>query len=314
MKLATMDIGSGTVRVLLCRLTDGKFHREGVKRRITRLADNFAGGLIQEAPLARTLEAAIEFAREARAFGAGEIRVACTGVTRRASNAPDFLRELGEKAGLNPLVIAGELEAKISAMGAAVEKGFSEQPFYLLDIGGFSTEIARIRGGVPEAVVSLEIGAVALADRHFKNDPPTEAELAACLAEVKGIMPQAAHLRAAEPVGPLVGTAGTITNLAAIDMRMERYDPARINQAFLTARRVGDLLNLLVSMPAANRLSLPGLEKGREDVIPAGAVICREVMEYLGIARLLVTEGGLLEGLAVQPEWPPKDGVLLTLE
>lgn len=315
MKLATMDIGSGTVRVLLAEVEGRHFHRVSIKRRITRLADCFAERRIDQESMRRTVDAVQEFAREARSFGAVEIRAACTGVTRRAANAGDFLAALREQAGLEPMVITGELEADISAHGAALELGFGEQPFMLMDIGGFSTEVAQVREGRIVQAVSLELGSVILAGRHLRNDPPTTAQLAACETQVrttirkklKGLKESATNL------GPLVGTAGTITNLLAMDLKMERYDPERINRGVLAATGIQKLFELMVSMPAEERLSIPGLEKGREDLLPAGAIICREIMHFFGVERLLVTEGGVLEGLAVFPEWPPPPDRVLTL-
>jgi len=314
MKLATMDIGSGTVRLLSAEVEGGQFHRLGVKRRITRLADGFAGKRITPESMRRTVEAAHDFAREARSFGAVEIRAACTGVTRRAANAGDFLAALREQAGLTPCVITGELEADISAHGAALELGFTDRPFMLLDIGGFSTEVALVREGRIAAAVSLELGAVMLAQQHLGDDPPTPAQLAACEAQVRMTMRKKLKKMSEAAAGAsLVGTAGTVTNLLAMDLKMERYEPERINRGVLAAGAVMRLLALMVSMPTAERLAIPGLEKGREDLLPAGAIICREAMDFLGVQRMLVTEGGVLEGLALLPVWPPPAGVLLTL-
>jgi exopolyphosphatase/guanosine-5'-triphosphate,3'-diphosphate pyrophosphatase len=312
MKIATMDIGSGTVRVLMCRLEKGRYCTDQIKRRITRLADDFAGGRLHPVSLARTAAAARDLAREARSYGAVEIRAACTGVTRRATNAGEFLQALADDAGLDPVVIAGEFEAQLSAQGASSEAGLGDKPFVLIDIGGFSTEFAKIRGRDFAGAVSVEVGSVSLTDRHMKSDPPTPEQLAACAADVQAALGALDRLDGVASFGPPVGTAGTITTLAAIHLKMERYDPARLSGVVLTAPRIEELLALLVSMPAADRLSLPGLEKGREDLMPAGAIICREALQRLGAERLLVTEGGLLQGLALCPEWPPTEGRWLT--
>jgi exopolyphosphatase/guanosine-5'-triphosphate,3'-diphosphate pyrophosphatase len=308
MKIATMDIGSGTVRVFMCRLEKDGYRVDGITRRITRLADGFAEGLIHPTALARTVAAARDLAREARAYGAVEIRAACTGVTRRAKNADAFLAALANDAGIDPVVIAGEFEAQLSARGAAAEVGLGDKPFVLIDIGGFSTEFAKIRGGDFAGAVSVEVGSVSLTNRHMKNDPPTPAQLEACAEDVRRNLAMLDNLAGVESFGPPVGTAGTITTLAAVHLKMERYEPERINRSVLTAQEIDELLALFVSMPAVERLSLPGLEKGREDLMPAGTIICREGLRRLGADRILVTEGGLLQGLALHAKWPPTEG------
>ncbi|MDP8222310.1 MAG: ethanolamine ammonia-lyase reactivating factor EutA [Candidatus Lernaella stagnicola] len=308
-----MDIGSGTVRVMLCEQRNGSFDRLVVKRTITRLADGFAAGRLAETSMDRTVQAAKEMAKEARAFGAVEIRVSCSGVMRRAENAKEFLMRLRDEAGLDPVLIAGDLEAAISSLGATLELGFADQPFVLLDIGGFSTELAAIVAGKAETSVSVDVGSVSMRADYLHEDPPTDKQLAACAERVGQELRAAVRIEDLGDHGPLVGTAGSITNLAAMSLKMERYEPGRLNRAVLTVENVQELLSLLISMPAAGRLSLPGLEKGREDTIVAGAIIALEVMKLLQVERMLVTEGGVLEGLAVYAQWPPDEGGLLTV-
>lgn len=313
MKTASMDIGSGTVRVLLGHRENGGCRRETVHRVITRLAEGFADELLSAASMARTVDAARRLAREARTFGAVEIRVSCTGVARRALNARDFLTALRDDAGLSPVLIEGELEAGLSSLGAALELAFTETPFLLLDIGGFSTEIGKIVDGCAHQATSIDVGSLALAQDFFHDDPPTRPQLLACERRVKDALVAKASADLLIGHGVLVGTAGSITNLAAMSLKMERYERGRLNRVRLSREKVQELLDLMVSMPAAARLALPGLEKGREDTIPAGAIICREVMDFLKADSLIVTEGGVLEGVAAWPEWPPERGALLTV-
>jgi exopolyphosphatase / guanosine-5'-triphosphate,3'-diphosphate pyrophosphatase len=313
MKLATMDIGSGTVRVMLGHQENGgRFERGSVHRTITRLADDFADGHIAASSMDRTVAAAKLLAQEARAFGAVEIRVSCTGVARRADNAAEFLSHLRDQAGLSPVLITGELEAAISSLGAATELGFLDRSFLLLDVGGFSTELAHVELGKVIGSISVDIGSVMLAQQYLESDPPTRTELNRCGGAVRTQLEKLRVLGDLSSVETLVGTAGSITNLAAMSLKMERYEPGRLNRVSLERAKIQDLIDLLVSMPAADRLALPGLEKGREDTLPAGGIIAREVLDFLSRPKLVVTEGGVLEGLAVWEAWPPGEGCLLT--
>jgi len=306
MKIATLDIGSNTVRLLLGAVEQDALQREQVNRAITRLAGGFTDNRLHPEAIARTVDAVKEYARQARAFEAVEIRAVCTGVTRRANNAEYFLTELSEQAGLSVYLIDGNLEAGISALGGANEIGLTNQSFWLVDIGGFSTEIALVENAELERTVSLELGAVTLTETYLLSDPPTSTELAECRAHIERVLRQSPDIPAAETVDTLVGTAGTITTLAAMDLKMERYEPYRLNRRMLDQEKIAELLSKMIAVPAVERLTMPGLEKGREDLIPAGALIAMAVLKHFGQDRMMVTEGGVLEGLALWSNWPPE--------
>lgn len=305
MKIATLDIGSNTVRLLLGELDKNHLQRETVRREITRLAGGFADGRFGKDVLDRTVQAVQRFAGEARSFEAVEIRPVCTGVTREVQDQHGFLKTLEVETGLQAIIIDGTLEAQIGALGAANEVGLVDEQFFMMDIGGFSTEIAFVAAGEPTEAISLELGAVALTEKYLGSDPPSAGELRDCKNAIRSAVEQAAGLakKATVPT-TLVGTAGTVTTLAAMNLKMERYEPYRLNRRVLTVEIITDLLDRMLGMLAKSRLSMPGLEKGREDLMPAGVLICLTIMEALGVDRLLVTEGGVLEGLALWPKWP----------
>ena len=305
MKIATFDIGSATIRLLLGEVAEQKLKREAVKRQITRLGDGFSNGHLHPISLTRTLEAAHEFAREARSYGAAEIRAVCTGVARQMADPAALTRALSIEAKLDAYIIEGALEARISALGAANEVDLKQTPFLLMDIGGFSTEFILVEGSTFSRAISLDLGTVRLTEKHMRHDPPLPEEMEACAVEARQVLTQSELLQRSEAHSGLVGTAGTVTTLAAMDLKMERYEPYRLNRHVLRTDTIRDLLHRLLSMPALDRLTIPGLEKGREDLMPAGAVICLEVLAQLGLDRMTVTEGGVLEGLALWPEWPP---------
>ncbi|HPM78294.1 MAG TPA: hypothetical protein PK961_14485 [bacterium] len=304
MKIATLDIGSNTVRLLLGTVEKGVLKRVSVDRKITRLAGKFAAGRAHPDSLQRTVEAVAEFARKARAYGAVEIRAVCTGVARRLEDPLTLLDALAEQARLDAQIIDGRLEAAVSALGGAYETGLRDRTFLLMDVGGFSTELALVENARPARAVSLDFGAVSLTENHLLDDPPTVAQLQSGAQAVAELLASNEELAQLPAVDTLVGTAGTVTTLAALDLKMERYDPEQIDGRILSVATIEGLLAKLVSMPAAERLYLPGLEKGREDLIPAGAIICLRVMEHLHFERLAVTEGGVLEGVALWPQWP----------
>jgi exopolyphosphatase/guanosine-5'-triphosphate,3'-diphosphate pyrophosphatase len=304
MKIATMDIGSNTVRLLLGDITGGQLRRDTVQRQITRLAGGFQHGRYHPTSFVRTVQAVREFANRARAFGAVEIRAVCTGITRKADDPRVFLKALLEEAGLSVVMIEGKVEARLSALGAVNELGIKDQPITLMDVGGFSTEFAHVRGAELLDAISLELGGVSFTEKYLLTDPPASEQVDACAEAIGRVLRDNTDLARFGGPPTLVGTAGTVTTLAAMDLKMERYEPYRLNRHLLSREAIGSLLERMLPRTAIERLSMPGLEKGREDVIVAGALICLAVLKFFQREEMLVTEGGVLEGLAYWATWP----------
>jgi exopolyphosphatase/guanosine-5'-triphosphate,3'-diphosphate pyrophosphatase len=305
---AAMDIGSNTVRLLVARVSDEGVERLELLRRITRLGGRFEGALNPDS-LSRTMDAVIEFTAAAVDAGAHEIRVGCTGVVRKAADREEFIHTVTSLPGnVSACVLTGETEATLAATGAAMRLAPDFGPLVLVDIGGFSTELAEFDGEVRRRR-SFDLGVVALTETSLPGDPPTQREVASVRARVRQILSPFF----VEPVaGKLVGIAGTATTMAAMTLGMERYDSERIHGARVSRDDVERILVAMLSMPAEKRLNaFAGLEKGREDLMPAGAMILSAVMESGGWSGYTVSEGGLLEGIAKADAWPPFDSLVV---
>ena len=148
-------------------------------------------------------------------------------------------------------------------------------------------------------MTSLPLGAVTLTERYLKNDPPTAEEMELLRRAVRDVVEQQRRLLKTEPPGAFVGTAGTITTLAAMDLSMAEYDPEKINGHILTRETVNEIVRSLRTRTLEERRSLPGLERGREDIILAGAVVAQEIMELSGVTTMMVSDGGLREGIVL---------------
>ncbi len=222
-----------------------------------------------------------------------------TSALREAANAEALLAPAG-RLGIEFRVISGEEEAALTLLG--VRAGLPDLPPHLLmlDIGGGSTEFLLADGGRVRAAVSTDLGSVRLTETCLALDPPTPEELGRLRAAV-GARLQAlrGELPAIPPGGVLVGTAGTITTLAAIDLGLASYDPDRVNGYVLSVARSASLLEELAALPLARRRAVPGLEPARADIILAGAMVCRLAMECFGFRELRVSEGGLREGIVL---------------
>jgi exopolyphosphatase/guanosine-5'-triphosphate,3'-diphosphate pyrophosphatase len=168
-----------------------------------------------------------------------------------------------------------------------------------MDIGGGSTEFLLAQGEAIRATVSTGLGVVKLTEAHIRCDPPSLQELTA-IREAATARLRILRERDLPSLGHgeiFVGTAGTVTSLAAMDLELDPYDPDRVNGHHLSRDQVAELSDRLARLPLRLRRATPGLEAARADVIVAGTVVCQAAMEILGYREIVVSDGGLREGI-----------------
>ena len=166
----------------------------------------------------------------------------------------------------------------------------------IFDIGGRSTELVATRYKNLVLTRSLPVGVVGLTERHVRSDPPEARELAAIRREVMDAL-SGADFSLPAPNPALIGTAGTVTTIAAMLLQLSDYDPDRINNQSFGRDRIEGLSTTLAGLTADRRTALPGLHPRRADVIVAGLVETLAIMEFFGHDRLVVSDNSLLEGL-----------------
>ena len=304
MKLASIDIGTNTVRLLIADVDgSGNMSDTLIKRAITRLGGGFDGIRLHPGSRKRTMKALIDFAGIITDHSVYTIRCAATSVIREAEDGKDFIDEIRHKTGLSVDIISGELEASLTLKGVLSQLDKAENSALVFDIGGGSTEYILAENGLLHGAKSLNMGVVALTETYLKSDPPSEAYISNIGAKVdsfllalKEEMPSL-DIREGKPDSILVGTAGTITTLAAMDQELDIYDSRKINNYRLTKRAVSRLLDSFVVKTNAERAAMPGLEEGRADLIIAGTIIVLRTMEDFGFDEMVVSDYGLLEGL-----------------
>lgn len=269
--------------------------------RIVRLGEGVdRTGRIAEAALERTLAALKEFDAVARELGADRTRFCATSAARDAENAAEFSAAVRSVIGVDPEVIPGAEEAELSFAGAVGSLGEQyPQPNLVVDIGGGSTEFI-IGGDSVEAARSLDIGSVRLTERHFADDPPTAAQVAAATADVESAMDTLAEagvdVTAARTV---VGVAGTVTTIAAGALGLQAYDRDAIHHADLPVEQVRRTIANLIAMSSDERRALGYMHPGRADVIGAGAVILDVLLRRTRVGSVLVSEHDILDGIAL---------------
>jgi exopolyphosphatase/guanosine-5'-triphosphate,3'-diphosphate pyrophosphatase len=291
--LAAVDVGTNTVRCLLAEWDGRELARLRVLRDITRLGEGLrANGRLSPAAEERTLAALARFGVAVRQAGTARGRAVATSASRDAAS-PGFVARMGEALGFPVEIIGGEEEARLTAQG--MQGGVGERDGIALDIGGGSTEVVRVRGGEMLWWESLPEGVVHLTEAFLRHDPPLASEREALAARVSSLLAGLPDEGGIE----LIATAGTPTTLAAIDLALDEYDPALVNGHHLALPRLRDLTGRLLALPAAERLALPGMEKGREDIIAAGSLFLLAAAERWGFSGVVASDWGLLEGIAL---------------
>jgi exopolyphosphatase/guanosine-5'-triphosphate,3'-diphosphate pyrophosphatase len=309
MRLAAIDLGSNTIRLLVADADPAEgmrpVHGEQV---IARLGAGLrATGRLGDAAMARALSVVKGYRDRARTLGAELVIVVGTAAVRRATNRDAFLARLAEDPGLEVRVASANEEARLTLLGVSWGLPVLDEPMGVLDVGGGSTELTVVRRSRVLAGVSLDLGVVGLAEGFFRKDPVDWEEYRACASHVAQRLAAEAW-PAVRPLSPevLVGTAGTITTLAALDLGLASYEPARVQGHRLTRERLAALQGRLGVLTTAERARLPCLEAGRADLIVPGLVVVTAVLDGLGLAEMVVSDTGLREGILLAAiGWAP---------
>jgi exopolyphosphatase/guanosine-5'-triphosphate,3'-diphosphate pyrophosphatase len=309
MILAGIDIGTNTLRLLIAETgSDPSFRELFSDRKITRLGQDLdRTGSISPEAAERTMAALLDFSGQIRQHAALHCAAIATSALRNASNSRAFIHDVKKRTGLDVGVITGDEEARLTLLGVAraLPRGLIRakdgawSSSLVIDIGGGSTELIATRAGTSPVMTSLPLGAVYMTERFLRRDPPTSGELGALRSAVRESLDRTAGMVQPDRGGVFIGTAGTITTLAAIDQGLTEYDPERINRHVLSREFIDDIVRKLGACTIEDRKGIRGVEKGREDIILAGAVIAQEIMERSGHVSLLVSDGGLREGIVL---------------
>ncbi|HLF86395.1 MAG TPA: Ppx/GppA phosphatase family protein [Nitrospiria bacterium] len=298
--IAGIDIGTNTLRLLISEIGNHHFKEIHSERMITRLGEGLSGsGRLTNNAVARTVSTLKDFSAIIDRYMINKVVVAATSAVREAENRQYFIDLVKKETGFDIEVISGEEEARRTFLGIlhGLDKGI--QNIVAIDIGGGSTEFICGRGSETLSRISIDLGVVKLTERHIKSDPILPSEFTSMVSEIKEKIRNASLILGNTAGSILVGTAGSITTLAAIDRKMEAYNPLRINNCILKLAAIRLILSDLVSKSIKERRTIKGLEPGREDIIVAGAAILISIMEEMGHDSLVVSDYGLREGLII---------------
>jgi len=308
--VAAIDCGTNSIRLLVADVDTEAGTLVDLERtnEVVRLGQGVdRTGLLAPEALARTLDAARRYREVCERLGVDAVRFVATSATRDARNRDEFVAGVRDALGVDPEVVAGDEEARLSFRGATgVLASRFDGPFLVVDLGGGSTELV-LGATAPQAAVSMDVGSVRLTERHLHDDPPTPAQVAAADADVHAALDAAA---AVVPLGrtvTLVGLAGSVTTLTAHALGLDRYDRDRIDGAVLAVDDVLASCEDMLVRTREQRAALPYLHPGRVDVIGAGALVWRDVVRRVrdevaagggALTEVVTSEHDILDGIA----------------
>ena len=304
MILAGLDIGTNALRMLIAEIRREKGRLvlnplcEG--RRITRLGEGIVNtGSLSEAAMGRSLAALKFFRGEISGLSVDHVLAVGTSAVRESSNREHFLSRVRREAGIEVEVISGEEEARRTLLGVRHGLSGDERNFVVMDIGGGSTEFIVVTGGQTVSMTTLPVGVVKLTDRHLKSDPLSAGDLEALRAVVESAVGPALAGMGGLGLHRFVGSAGTVTTLAALELGLKVYDAARVQNMRLSRVQVESWFDKLSIMTLRERRELGGLEPGREDLIIPGTALLVSAMRILGKSEVTVSDYGLREGVLI---------------
>jgi exopolyphosphatase / guanosine-5'-triphosphate,3'-diphosphate pyrophosphatase len=298
-RYAVIDVGTSSVKFHLAeRRADGTWRQIEDRAEVTRLGEGLeASGRLQDEPVQRTVAAIVDMESEAARAGVEAIVAVGTAGLRMAPNRDALVDAVRARSRVEVAVISGEEESRLAYVAAVAALGSSTGTSAVFDTGGGSSQFTFGHGDVVDERFSVDVGAVGLTERFGLDAPVDGATLAEALAAV------------AEELGALdgrptpdrvVGMGGAVTNLAAVMLRLERYDPDVVQGATLTETEVEQQIERYRALTADGRRAIVGLQPARAEVILAGACIVLTVVRKLGCDALTVSDRGLRHGLLAE--------------
>jgi exopolyphosphatase / guanosine-5'-triphosphate,3'-diphosphate pyrophosphatase len=301
-RVAAIDCGTNSLRLLVADVDTAAGEVRDVERRmeIVRLGQGVdATGRLAPAALARTLRVLRTYHEIVAGAGVRALRMVATSATRDAANAGEFVAGVHGVLGVEPEVLAGEEEARLSFTGATAElAGRVAGPYLVADIGGGSTEFVLGDAGKARAAVSVDIGCVRLTERHLHGDPPGGDQVARARSDIDAALDVVAATVDVAQARTLVGLAGSVTTVAALALGLASYDAGLIHHARISAPAVREQTLSLLGQARAQRAQLGVMHPGRVDVIGGGALVLHQIMERFGFTEVLVSEHDILDGIA----------------
>jgi exopolyphosphatase/guanosine-5'-triphosphate,3'-diphosphate pyrophosphatase len=294
-RLAVLDLGSNAVRLVLARVTPGVEFRVLRQERVqTRLAASRRGRLPRRA-IEETLRAIRAFLSDVRRVHPPRVLAIATAAVRDAPNAERLLGALRREADVEVKVLSGTEEARLGALAVLWRRPIDRGA--IVDLGGGSLQVTRVRGGRIARVASVPLGVVRTTLRFLRHDPARAGEIAALRRETRdrllGVLPRAGA------GDPLIGLGGSLRALGRVFLRTAGRDDS-LGGLRMRRGEITELRARLEPLSVRQRRRVRGLKAERADVILAGAVVIEELMTLGGYEVLTVSSEGVRHGLLIR--------------
>jgi exopolyphosphatase / guanosine-5'-triphosphate,3'-diphosphate pyrophosphatase len=294
MRYASIDVGTNTALMLIADVNGSHISDILDLSSMTRLGEGLKerGHLSGEA-MDRTFRILEGYGRLIEQNHVEEVLCVGTSALREAANSDVFLRMVQERLQMTIRVITEGDEAFYTYLSVREDRLIRSGTAIIVDIGGGSTEVIKGNDSRLIDFVSLPVGTVKLTEMFVRHDPPRKEELSALVDHVKGLF----EFPSGQPGDILIGTGGTITNLASIVLGLETFEANRIHGLKVGLAQIEDLIGLMGTMNSHGRRGIKGMEMGREDLILQGLILLREIMLYLGKVEIDVSTRGVRYGV-----------------
>jgi exopolyphosphatase/guanosine-5'-triphosphate,3'-diphosphate pyrophosphatase len=298
MRVGVIDCGTNSIRLLIADIDGNNFREVTRQMQVVRLGQGVdETNQFHPGALERTFAAVDLYAAELARRGVEKIRFCATSATRDATNRNIFIEGVKERLGIEPEVISGDEEARLSFAGATREFNRADGPFLVVDIGGGSTEFVLGTDTV-ESAISVNIGCVRMSERHFHNDPPTADEVSIARSDIQNAIDIASASLDIKSAKTLVCVAGTATTVAAAALNLPEYDRHAIHLSRISADQVHEVSNNFLTMTRDERAALGYMHPGRVDVITAGSLVLSKILKATGAKEFVASENDILDGMA----------------
>jgi exopolyphosphatase / guanosine-5'-triphosphate,3'-diphosphate pyrophosphatase len=306
-RVAAIDLGTNSTRLLVADVDDGRISDIARELRVTRLGEGVdKRRRLLPVPVARVRNVLSDYRRELESLGAERTLAIATSAVRDAENGEAFLGEIEWGYGFSTQLLSGHDEAMLMFRGVTSERDLGSGTV-IVDVGGGSTEL--VAGG-PDGVRwhdSLDIGSVRLTERFLHSDPPTETELAEAATAARALLAERVPDDIRAGTRSAIGVAGTITSLGGLALGLDEYDREQVHGFELSAEALNEQLHRLASAPLSERREMRPLDPDRAPVIVGGALIAREVLAYIELDAVEISERDILDGAALAAAELPEE-------
>ena len=304
MRVAVVDLGTNTTRLLVADVQDGRLEELEKQTTITRLGQGVdATGRLADEAMNRVRETLDEYRKTIDRLNAEDVISVATSAMRDADNGPEFRDELNRRYGIDARTISGDEEARLTFLGATSGRtAAAESPAsaVVIDIGGGSTEyVVGSKGADPDFHVSAQMGSRRHTERFLPSDPPTHEDLEALAADVRRIIEESVPEEVRERTAEGIAVAGTATTLAAIDLELDPYYPEKVHGYRVGLAAAERIQAMLAARPVEERRKVTGLHPDRAPVIVAGVTILVESIRAFDLDEIEISESDILQGAAM---------------